>query len=167
MRREAGRVEIGLCERHRPLARDERRAHFPCGLGLSILVFTQVQATDIVLPPARDRRCHRGVVGLIYAAVGTRVVRATKITDTHVWPQGRRRAVPRVTAGCAGRGAGGALPTPDAAASLPIPRPPRRWRSARRGTGRSPSSSAALSRRELRPPAGPVTSSPGAPSSSG
>ena len=110
------RVDIGLCERHRRSRAMNAALISLAVLGLSILVFTQVQATDVVLPLLATVGLIGGVVGLIYAAVGTRVVRATKITDTHVWLKGAGEPFLAALPDAPVVGAGGALPTLDAAA---------------------------------------------------
>ena len=82
------RVDVGLCERHRR-SRAINIALFSLAvLGVSIFVFTQVQATDVVLPLLATVGLIGGVIGLIYAAVGTRLARASQITDTHIWLKG-------------------------------------------------------------------------------
>src|SRR5206468_1137079 len=82
------KVEIGLCERHRRSRAINIALISLAVLGASMLVFTQVHATDVVLPLLATAGLIGGVIGLLYAAVGTRIVRATKITDTHVWLKG-------------------------------------------------------------------------------
>src|SRR5438445_13812252 len=86
------KVEIGLCERHRRSRATNIALVSLAVVGASILVFTQVHATDIVLPLLATAGLIGGVIGLLYAAVGTRIVRATKITDTHMWLQGAGEA---------------------------------------------------------------------------
>jgi len=109
-------LEVGLCERHRRSRAINAALISLAVIGLSILVFTQVHATDVVLPLLATAGLIGGVVGLIYAAVGTRVVRATKITDTHVWLKGAGEAFLASLPDAPVVGAGGALPTLDAAA---------------------------------------------------
>ena len=81
-------IEIGLCERHR-----RSRAINVALVSLAILlsslfVFTQIRATELILPLLATAGLIGGVIGLLYAAVGFKVVRATKITETHVWLKG-------------------------------------------------------------------------------
>jgi len=105
------KVEIGLCERHRS-SRAVNIALFSLAvLGLSIFVFTQVRATDLVLPLLATAGLMGGVIGLIYAAVGTRLVRATRITDTHIWLKGAGEPFLASLPDAPAVGAGGALPT--------------------------------------------------------
>jgi hypothetical protein len=104
-------IEVALCERHR------RSKAVTVALGslllvlASIAVFTQVRATDVTLPLLATGGLIGGVIGLIYAAVGGRLVRATKITDTHIWLKGADDAyltsLPEAPALSAGEG----LPT--------------------------------------------------------
>jgi hypothetical protein len=115
------RVEVGLCERHRRSAAVNIALVSLAVLGLSIFVFTQVQATDIVLPLLATVGLIGGVIGLLYAAVGTRLVRATQITDTHVWLKGAGEPFLASLPDAPVVGAGGALPTLVAAAVPPDP----------------------------------------------
>src|SRR2546426_3683672 len=78
------KVEIGLCERHR-----RSRAINVALVSLAVLlgslyVFTQVRATELIVPLFATVGLIGGVIGLLYAAVGTRAVRATKITEPHI-----------------------------------------------------------------------------------
>jgi len=105
------KVEIGLCERHRR-SRAVNIALFSLAvLGLSIFVFTQVRATDLVLPLLATAGLIGGVIGLIYAGVGIRLVRATRITDTHIWLKGAGEPFLASLPDAPAAGAGGALPT--------------------------------------------------------
>src|SRR5438445_2533272 len=110
------KVEIGLCERHRRSRAINIALISLAVLGASMLVFTQVHATDVVLPLLATAGLIGGVIGLLYAAVGTRIVRATKITDTHVWLKGAGEQFLASLPDAPVVGAGGALPTLDAAA---------------------------------------------------
>jgi hypothetical protein len=81
-------IEVGLCDRHRrSRAVNVALVSVAVLLG-SLYVFTQVRATELLLPLLATVGLIGGVVGLLYAAVGIRVVRATKITDTHIWLKG-------------------------------------------------------------------------------
>jgi hypothetical protein len=80
-------IEIGLCGRHRRSKANVALVSLAVLLS-SIFVFTQVRATELVLPLLATVGLIGGVIGLLYAFVGTRVVRATRITDTHIWLKG-------------------------------------------------------------------------------
>src|SRR6266496_290448 len=104
-------IEIGLCEQHR------RSRAVTVALGslavilASIIVFTQVRATDITLPLLATAGLIGGVIGLIYAAVAGRLVRAAKITDTHIWLKGAGEPFLASLPNAPAVGADGALPT--------------------------------------------------------
>src|SRR5207247_5895529 len=110
---------IGLCERHRR-SRATNIALFSLAVvGASILIFTQVHATDVVLPLLATAGLIGGVIGLLYAAVGTRIVRAAQITDTHVWLKGAGESFLASLPDAPAVGAGGTLPTLDVASVAP------------------------------------------------
>ena len=113
------KVEIGLCERHRRSRAINIALISLAVLGASMLVFTQVHATDVVLPLLATAGLIGGVIGLLYAAVGTRIVRATKITDTHVWLKGAGEPFLASLPDAPPVGAGGTLPTLDVASVAP------------------------------------------------
>jgi hypothetical protein len=104
-------IEVGLCERHR------RSKAVTVALGslllllASIAVLTQVRATDVTLPLLATGGLIGGVIGLIYAAVGGRLVRATKITDTHIWLKGAGEAYLTSLPDAPALSAGEGLPT--------------------------------------------------------
>src|SRR5207245_6939907 len=102
---------VGLCERHRRSRAINIALVSLAVLGASIFVFTQVQATDVVLPLLATAGLIGGVIGLLYAAVGTRLVRATQITDTHIWLKGAGEPFLASLPDAPAVGAGGALPT--------------------------------------------------------
>jgi hypothetical protein len=77
----------------------------------SLYVFTQIRATELVLPLLATVGLIGGVVGLLYAAVGIRVVRATKITDTHIWLKGAGERFLASLPAAPATAADGALPT--------------------------------------------------------
>src|SRR5438093_8816744 len=138
------KVEVGLCERHRRSRAINIALVSLAVLGASIFVFTQVQATDVVLPLLATAGLIGGVIGLLYAAVGTRLVRATQITDTHVWLKGAGEPFLASLPDAPAVGAGGRFrpstwrpPRPPIRRSRPMPR------SATRGTARSRFSSGA------------------------
>lgn len=110
-------IEVGLCERHR----SSRSINIALVSGLlllaSIYVFTQVRATDVTLPLAATAGLIGGVIGLMYALVGARLVRATKITDTHIWFKGAGEPFLASLPAAPAVAAGGALPT------LAVPNP--------------------------------------------
>ncbi len=113
-------IEIGLCERHR------RSRAVTVALGslavilASIIVFTQVRATDVSLPLLATAGLIGGVVGLVYAAVAGRLVRATKITDTHIWLKGAGEGFLASLPNPPAVGADGALPTLAGTTATPI-----------------------------------------------
>ena len=113
------KVEVGLCERHRRSRAINIALISLAILGASILVFTQVQATDVVLPLLATAGLIGGVIGLLYAAVGTRLVRASGITDTHVWLKGAGAPFLASLPDAPAVGAGGTLPTLDVATATP------------------------------------------------
>ena len=101
-------IEIGLCERHRRSRAMNVALISVAVLLSSLFVFTQVRATELVLPLLATAGLIGSVVGLVYAAVGFKIVRATKITETHVWLKGAGEpflaslpAAPAVTPGAA------------------------------------------------------------------
>lgn len=81
-------IEIGLCERHRRSRAINVALVSLAVLLSSLFVFTQFRATELVLPLLATVGLIGGVIGLLYAAVGFKIVRATKITETHVWLKG-------------------------------------------------------------------------------
>src|SRR2546425_10418190 len=81
-------IQIGLCERHRRSRAINVALASLAVLLSSLFVFTQIRATELVLPLLATACLIGGVIGLLYAAVGFKVVRATKITETHVWLKG-------------------------------------------------------------------------------
>ena len=113
------KVEVGLCERHRRSRAINIALVSLAVLGASIFVFTQVQATDVVLPLLATAGLIGGVIGLLYAAVGTRLVRATQITDTHVWLKGAGEPFLASLPDAPAVGAGGTLPTLNVATATP------------------------------------------------
>ena len=104
-------IEIGLCERHRRSKAATVALVSGATLLASLLVFTQVRATELVLPLLATVGLIGGVVGLLYAAVGFKVVRATKITDTHVWLKGAGEPFLASLPAAPPAAADGALPT--------------------------------------------------------
>jgi hypothetical protein len=101
-------IQIGLCERHRRSRAINVALVSLAVLLSSLFVFTQVRATELVLPLLATAGLIGGVIGLLYAAVGFKVVRATKITETHVWLKGAGEpflaslpAAPAITPGAA------------------------------------------------------------------
>ena len=113
------RVEVGLCERHRRSRGINTALVSLAVMGASILVFTQVHATDVLLPLLATAGLIGGVIGLIYVAVGTRLVRATRITDTHVWLKGAGEPFLASLPDAPALGPDGAFPTLDAARIAP------------------------------------------------
>ncbi|TME86794.1 MAG: hypothetical protein E6I44_11950 [Chloroflexi bacterium] len=113
-------IEIGLCERHR------RSRAVTVALGslavilASMIVFTQVRATDITLPLLATAGLIGGVSGLVYAAVGGRLVRAAKITDTHIWLKGAGEPFLASLPSAPAVGADGALPTLAGTTAIPV-----------------------------------------------
>jgi len=113
-------IEIGLCERHR------RSRAVTVALGslavilASIIVFAQVRATDITLPLLATAGLIGGVIGLVYAAVGGRLVRAAKITDTHIWLKGAGEPFLVSLPNAPAVGADGALPTLAGTTAIPV-----------------------------------------------
>lgn len=81
-------IQIGLCERHRRSRAINVALVSLAVLLSSLFMFTQIRATELVLPLLATAGLIGGVIGLLYAAVGFKVVRATKITETHVWLKG-------------------------------------------------------------------------------
>jgi len=113
-------IEIGLCERHR------RSRAVTVALGslavilASIIVFTQVRATDVTLPLLATAGLIGGVIGLSYAAVAGRLVRAAKITDTHIWLKGAGEPFLASLPDAPAVSADGALPTLAGTIATPI-----------------------------------------------
>jgi hypothetical protein len=129
-------IEIGLCERHRRSRAINVALVSAAVLLTSLFVFTQVRATDLVLPLLATAGLIGGVVGLLYAAVGTKIVRATKITETHVWLKGAGEAFLASLPTAPPRAADGALPTLEVskpAAIEPAAAADVAYRDARRG----------------------------------
>jgi len=112
-------IEIGLCERHRRSRAVTVALSSLAAILASIIVFTQVRATDVTLPLLATAGLIGGVVGLIYAAVGTRLVRATQITDTHVWLKGAGEPFLASLPDAPALGPGGTFPTLDVARTAP------------------------------------------------
>ena len=104
-------IEVGLCERHRRSRAVNVALVSVAALLGSLYVFTQVRATELVLPLLATVGLIGGVVGLLYAAVGFRVVRATKMTDTHIWLKGAGEAFLASLPAAPVIAAGEALPT--------------------------------------------------------
>jgi hypothetical protein len=113
-------IEVGLCERHR------RSRAVTVALGslavilAAFIVFTQVKATDVTLPLIATAGLIGGVIGLTYAAVGGRLVRATKITDTHLWLKGAGEAFLASLPDAPAPAAGEELPTLAGTTATPI-----------------------------------------------
>ena len=105
------KIEVGLCERHRRSRAINIALVSLAVLGLSVLTFTTVRATDVVLPLLATAGLIGGVIGLLYAAVGTRLVRAAQMTDTHVWLKGAKEPFLASLPDAPAVGNGGALPT--------------------------------------------------------
>jgi hypothetical protein len=113
-------LEIGLCERHRR-SRAVTVALVSLAVILaSIIVFAQVRTTDLTLPLLASAGLIGGVAGLLYAAVGGRLVRATKITDTHLWLKGAGEPFLASLPDAPAVGAGGALPTLAGTTAIPV-----------------------------------------------
>ena len=129
-------IEIGLCERHRRSRAITVALVSIVVLLTSLYVFTQVRATELVLPLLATAGLIGGVVGLLYAAVGFKLVRATKITETHVWLKGAGEAFLASLPSAPAISAGGALPTLDNAQPLaadPAAAAEMAYREARKG----------------------------------
>jgi hypothetical protein len=112
-------VEVGLCERHRRSRSMTVALVSVAAVVLSILAFTQVQATDALVPLLAAAGLIGGVIGLIYATFARRAVQATKITDTHVWLKGAGEPFLASLPDAPPASAGGALPTIEPAATVP------------------------------------------------
>ncbi len=121
-------IEIGLCERHRRSRAMNVALISVAVLLSSLFVFTQVRATELVLPLVATAGLIGSVIGLVYAAVGFKIVRATKITESHLWLKGAGEpflaslpAAPEVAPGAALPTLGNAKPVaadPAAAADI-------------------------------------------------
>jgi hypothetical protein len=113
-------IEVGLCERH------QRSRAVTVALGslllilAAMIVFKQVKATDVTLPLLATAGLIGGVIGLIYAAVGGRLVRATKITDAHIWLKGAGEAFLASLPDAPTLGAGEGLPTLAGTTTTPL-----------------------------------------------
>lgn len=112
-------VEVGLCERHRRSRAVNIALVSLAIIGASIFIFTQTQSADLVLPLLATAGLIGGVIGLIYAAVGSRVVRATRITDTHIWLKGAGEPFLASLPDAPAAAPGGALPALDVAKTAP------------------------------------------------
>jgi hypothetical protein len=128
-------IEIGLCERHRRSRAINVALASLAVLLSSLFVFTQIRATELVLPLLATAGLLGGVIGLLYAALGFKVVRATKITETHVWLKGAGEpflaslpAAPAIPPGAALPTLDDAKPVADPAAAADIA-----YRDARKG----------------------------------
>jgi len=113
-------IEIGLCERHRRSRAVTVALSSLAAILASIIVFTQVRATDVTLPLLATAGLIGGVVGLIYAAVAGRLVRAAKITDTHLWLKGAGEPFLASVPDAPPPSADGALPTLAGTIATPI-----------------------------------------------
>ncbi len=113
-------IEIGLCERHRRSRAVTVALSSLAAILASIIVFTQVRATDVTLPLLATAGLIGGVVGLIYAAVAGRLVRAAKITDTHLWLKGAGEPFLASLPDAPPPSADGALPTLAGTIATPI-----------------------------------------------
>ena len=81
-------VDVGLCGRHRASRSLNIMLISLAAIIASLYIFTSIRATDVALPLLATAGLIGGVVGLIYAAVGRRLLRAARITDTHIWLKG-------------------------------------------------------------------------------
>ena len=113
-------LDIGLCERHRRSRAVTVALSSVAVILASFIVFTQVRATDITLPLLATVGLIGGVAGLLYAAVGGRLVRATKITDTHIWLKGAGEPFLASLPNPPAVGADGALPTLAGTTVIPV-----------------------------------------------
>jgi hypothetical protein len=113
-------IEFGLCERHRRSRAINIALVSTAVLLASIYVFTQVRTTELVLPLLATVGLIGSVIGLVYAAVGTRVVRATKLTDTHIWLKGAGEAFLASLPPAPATAADGALPTLEISSPIAI-----------------------------------------------
>ena len=113
-------ADIALCERHRRSRAVTVALVSFAAILASIIVFTQVRATDVTLPLLATAGLIGGVIGLVYAAVGGRLVRATKITNTHIWLKGPGEAFLASLPAAPPVGADGSLPTLAGTSSVPV-----------------------------------------------
>jgi hypothetical protein len=81
-------VAIGLCERHRRSRGRRVLLISLAAIAFSILEVTQLQPRDVILPIIAAAAFIGGCVGLVYAAVPRKIVRAADLTETHIWLKG-------------------------------------------------------------------------------
>jgi hypothetical protein len=80
-------VMVGLCERHRRTSNVTIGLISLVAIIASIYLFT-VRTSDWIVPVVALAGFLGGVAALIYAYLRSRLIRATKITDAHVWFKG-------------------------------------------------------------------------------
>src|SRR5690349_13863852 len=81
-------IEVPLCQRHRRTSAMTVGLVSLAVLILSFAVLSQPGQTSIPLLLLAVAGLIGGVVGLLKALFGMRLLRATKVTDTHVWLRG-------------------------------------------------------------------------------
>lgn len=113
------KIDIGLCDRHRRSRAVTLALVSVAVIIASIIIFTQVGATDAVLPLLATAGLSAGVIGLLWAAVSGRQVRATNITDTHIWLRGAGEEFLASLPAAPPLAADGTLPTLSGASSAP------------------------------------------------